>query len=528
MFSGFSIFVQLIVLKMSQTEIQPTQNIKNNPKIMKAWAVYDWANSVYSLVITSTIFPIYYSIITTAYEKKEFVQETGRWIDVPVRHMITILGKEYQPDAVYGYSLTISFLIVVLLSPFLSSLADTIGNKKSFLQFFCYLGATSCMGLAMFTGMHNVFLGLLFSITASVGFWGSLVFYNSFLPDIATRDRQDALSAKGYVYGYIGSVVLVVLCLVLIMFLAKGEEQKLIFTRITFLLTGAWWFGFSQYTFKHLPQFGDVKEKLPKDLVLLNYKNIFKRHEEQGGFFEVLKDNISFYKDIAKESFKELFKVGRGLFKDRNLKFFLSSFFFYSVGMQTIFLMATLFGKSEINLAQDKLIGTLLIIQIEAIIGAVIFSRLSRKIGNKNVISIAVVLWIVACIWAFFLNKENPTVEYQFYGVAAVVGLVMGGLQAMSRSTYSKLLPENSMENTTFFSFYDVLEKMAIIVGTFVFALFIDKYDTLIRIFAKIDVVLPSASGMRFAAFSMAIFFFVGLVLIRFLEVPKVKNMDTL
>ncbi|SEM83558.1 MFS transporter, UMF1 family [Chryseobacterium taichungense] len=510
---------------MSEIENLQTQNIKNNPKIMKAWAVYDWANSVYSLVITSTIFPIYYSILTTAYEKKEYVQETKSYIDVPVRHMITIFGKEYQPDAVYGYSLTISFFIVVLLSPFLSSLADTIGNKKSFLQFFCYLGATSCMGLAMFTGMHNVFLGLLFSITASVGFWGSLVFYNSFLPDIATRDKQDALSAKGYVYGYIGSVVLVIICLLLIQVVAKGNpEKQLLFTRVSFLLTGAWWFGFSQYTFKHLPQFGDVKEKLPKDLVLLNYKNIFKKHEEQGGFFEVLKDNLCFYKDIGKESFNELFKVGKELFKHRNLKFFLSSFFFYSVGMQTIFLMATLFGKSEINLPQDKLIGTLLVIQIEAIIGAVIFSRLSRKIGNKNVISIAVILWIVACIWAYFLNKENPTVEYQFYGVAAVVGLVMGGLQAMSRSTYSKLLPENSMENTTFFSFYDVLEKIAIIVGTFVFALFIDKYDSLKEIFAKIDIILPSASGMRFAAFSMAIFFFVGLILIRFLKLTPPKN----
>lgn len=496
---------------MSETENQPVQNIKNNPKLMKAWAVYDWANSVYSLVITSTIFPIYYSILTTKHEEKQYVEETGRWIDVPVRHMIKIFGSEFQPDEIYGYSLTISFLIVVLLSPFLSSLADTIGNKKSFLQFFCYLGATSCMGLAMFTGMHNVFLGLLFSITASVGFWGSLVFYNSFLPDIATRDKQDALSAKGYVYGYLGSVVLVIICLVLIQVFAKGAEQQLLFTRISFLLTGAWWFGFSQYTFKHLPQFGDVKDKLPKDLVLLNYKNIFKKHEEQGGFFGVLKDNLSFYKDISKESFRELFKVGNELFKDKNLKFFLSSFFFYSVGMQTIFLMATLFGKSEINLAQDKLIGTLLVIQIEAIIGAVIFSRLSRKIGNKNVISIAIVLWIVACIWAFFLNKENPTVEYQFYGVAAVVGLVMGGLQAMSRSTYSKLLPEDSMENTTFFSFYDVLEKLAVILGTFIFATLIGQFN-----------------NMRYAALSMTLFFAAGLILIRFLNVKVVKNKDIL
>ena len=482
----------------------PENSIKNNPKIMRAWALYDWANSVYSLVITSTIFPIYYAILTTAYEKKEYVAESKRWIDVAVPHMITIFGKKYHPDTVYGYSLTLSFLIVVLLSPILSSLADTIGNKKSFLQFFCYLGATSCMGLAMFTGMGTVWLGLLFSVTASVGFWGSLVFYNSFLPDIATPDKQDALSARGYVYGYIGSVILVIICLVLIQVCAETPKQAAIYTRVSFLLTGAWWFGFSQYTFKHLPQFGQIKEQLPKDLVLLNYKNIFKSHTEQGGFFEVLKDNIGFYIDVFKQSFRELFKVGGHLFADKNLKFFLSSFFFYSVGMQTIFLMATLFGKREINMAQDKLIMTLLLIQIEAIIGALFFSWLSKKIGNKNVISITVALWIGACLSAYYLNKENPNVEYQFYGIAAVIGLVMGGLQAMSRSTYSKLLPQDSMDNTTFFSFYDVLEKIAIILGTFIFATLIEYYN-----------------NMRYAALSMTIFFAIGLILIRFM---KVKN----
>ncbi|MHA6697964.1 MFS transporter [Chryseobacterium sp. A301] len=496
---------------MSNSSLSPQGVIKNNPKIMKGWAFYDWANSVYSLVITSTIFPIYYSILTTQYERKEFLADQNRWINVPVRHEIELFGQSYHPDAIYGYSLTISFFIVVLISPFLSSLADTIGNKKSFLQFFCYLGATSCMGLAMFTGMENVFLGLLFSITASVGFWGSLVFYNSFLPDIATRDKQDALSARGYVYGYIGSVVLVVLCLLLIMVVAEGPKEQLIYTRVSFLLTAAWWFGFSQYTFKHLPVFGDIKEKLPKDLVLLNYKNIFKKHEENGGFFEVLKDNVNFYWDIARQSFRELFKVGNILFKDTNLKFFLSSFFFYSVGMQTIFLMATLFGKSEINLDQGRLIATLLVIQIEAIIGAILFSRLSRRIGNKNVISIAVGLWIVACLAAFFLNREDPNVEYQFYFVAGIVGLVMGGLQAMSRSTYSKLLPENSMDNTTFFSFYDVLEKLAIILGTFIFATLIEEFN-----------------NMRYAALSMVLFFLIGLVLIRFVKGSNSPNKEVL
>lgn len=492
---------------MSENQNPQNPNIKNNPKIMKAWAFYDWANSVYSLVITSTIFPIYYTILTTAYNKKEYVAAANEYQEVPVRNMITIFHHQYEPDAVLSFSYAISFLLVVFLSPFLSSLADTIGNKKSFLQFFCYLGATSCMGLAMFTGMHNVFLGLLFSITASVGFWGSLVFYNSFLPDIATPDKQDSLSAKGYIYGYVGSVVLLIICLILIQVVAKDEHQANLLIRISFLLTGAWWFGFSQYTFKHLPQFGDVKEKLPKDLVLLNYKNIFQKHEEQGGFWEVLKDNISFYIDVMKESFKELFKVGKGLFGDKNLKYFLSSFFFYSVGMQTIFLMATPFGSNVVFPKHDekfKLIITILVIQVIAIFGAFLFSKLSKKIGNKNVITIAVVIWIVCCISAFSLNKENPNLQYQFYGLAALIGLVMGGLQALSRSTYSKLLPENSMENTTFFSFYDVLEKIAIIFGMVIFSIFIQKFH-----------------NMQYAFIAMSAFFALGAILVRFV---KIKN----
>ena len=494
---------------MSEIENLPTENIKNNPKITKAWAVYDWANSVYSLVITSTIFPIYYTNITTAYKKNVVIEGSGLIREEVVPHMINIFGSAYEPAAIFSFSLTISFLIVVIISPILSSLADTIGNKKSFLQFFCYLGATSCMGLAMFTGMQNVFLGLLFSITASVGFWGSLVFYNSFLPDIATPDKQDALSAKGYVYGYLGSVVLLIICLLLIKMVANTPEETKIYTRITFLITGAWWFGFSQYTFKHLPSFGIIKDKLPKDLVLLNYKNIFKKHKEHGGTLEVMKDNFAFYKDIAKESFKELFKVGANLFANRNLKFFLSSFFFYSIGMQTIFLMATLFGTSEIftkEKDQPKLIITILVIQIVAIFGALAFSRMSKSIGNKNVISIAVFIWIICCLSAFFLNKENPNVEVQFYTLAAFIGLVMGGLQAMSRSTYSKLLPVDSMDNTTYFSFYDVLEKLAIIFGSIIFG-----------------VVIQYFHNMRFAFVAMSVFFAVGLILIRFL---KLKNQD--
>lgn len=480
------------------SNIKQNKQIKNNPKIMKAWAFYDWANSVYSLVITSTIFPIYYSLLTSYKIMKGGEEETAR-------HLIHLFGRDFQPDAIYGYALMLSFIIVVFISPILSSLADTIGNKKSFLQFFAYLGATSCMGLAMFTGMNNVFLGLLFSITASVGFWGSLVFYNSFLPDIATPDKQDTLSARGYIFGYIGSVLLVLICLGLIIGLGAGDTLKTkMYIRISFLLTGAWWFGFSQYTFRYLPQFGEVKDQLPKDLVLLNHKNLFKNHQENGGFWLVVKSNLVFYKEIIKESYRELLKVKKELFESNNLKFYLSGFFFYSVGLQTIFLMAPLFGKNELFLETEELIITLLIMQVLAIIGSLLFSRLSKVIGNINVISIAVILWVGACLSAYFLNTENPYAKNQFYGLAGLVGLVMGGLQAMSRSTYSQLLPQDSMENTTYFSFYDILEKIAIVLGMLMFS-------TLIELFGN----------MRVSMLSMSVFFLLGLILTRYVKMKK-------
>jgi len=422
---------------------------KNNKKIVNAWKFYDWANSVHSLVIASAIFPIYYGGVTTAADGSP----------------VNFLG--FNPDAAFNFSLAICFFVVILLSPVLSSIADTIGNKKKFLQFFCYLGSLSCMAMFFFTP-DKVWLGLLLNILAGIGYWGSMVFYNAYLPEISSEDQMDKVSAQGFMVGYIGSVILLIVCLLLIMFVGKGNEG--FWTRISFVLTGIWWMGFAQYTFKHLPV-NIYNKKIPKS--------------------------------IFKSSFAELYKTWQELKQIKVLRTFLGSFFFYSLGMQTIFLVAALFGQKEIGLTSDKLIMTILLIQIEAVLGAWLFSFLSGKIGNRNTLLIGIFIWIFVCILGYAINRESPSVEMQFYVMAALVGLVMGGIQALSRSTYAKLLPPTE-DHTTYFSFYDVFEKIALCLGLFIFGLIIEM-----------------TNGMKVSALAMGFSFAVSFVIMCFLRMKK-------
>ncbi|MFA5620556.1 MAG: MFS transporter [Weeksellaceae bacterium] len=424
---------------------------KNDPKVINAWKFYDWANSVHSLVIASAVFPIYYGAITLADS------------ETPVK----FLG--FHPEAAFNFSLALCFFIVILISPVLSSIADTIGNKKKFLKFFCYLGSISCMLMFFFTS-ERIWLGLLLNVLAGIGYWGSIVFYNAYLPEITTEDKVDKVSAGGFIVGYIGSVILLVFCLILIQVIGKGNEG--LFTRISFVLVGLWWMGFAQITFRRLP-INIYQKKIPKNII--------------------------------RSSFKELIKVFRELNNIKSLRIFLGSFFFFSLGMQTIFLVAALFGQSEIGLGTEKLILTILVIQIEAILGAWLFSFLSGKIGNRNTLLIGLFIWIIVCLLAFFINKNSPNAEMQFYLMAALVGLVMGGIQPLARSTYAKLLPETE-EHTTYFSFYDVFEKAALVLGLFIFGLLIELTD-----------------GMKTSALAMGVSFLISFIIMTFLRMKKTE-----
>ena len=413
-------------------------------KVINAWAFYDWANSVYNLTITSTIFPIYWTAVSTTNGSTK----------------VEFFGRFYENTALYSYALSLSFLIVALISPILSGIADYNGSKKRFLQTFCFIGSVSCSALFFFN-RSNIEFGILAFMMGTIGWAGSLVFYNSYLPEIATDDEQDKVSAKGFALGYVGSSLLLILNLIVILFPESFgiPKESSLPARIAFMAVGIWWFGFAQYTFYYMPK-------------------------NKSGFNLKLD---SFWK-----GYKELASVWNQLKQHRNLKSFLYAFFFFTMGIQTVMYVAALFGSKELKLKSGQLIATILIIQFVAIGGAYLFAYISKKLGNINALLIALCIWVCICISAYFVVNAN-----QFYLLALSVGIVMGGSQSLSRSTYSKLLPENTKDTTSFFSFYDTSEKIAIVLGT-----------------ASYGLIEELTGSMRNSVFTLGAFFIIGLLLL--------------
>lgn len=464
-------------------------------KVINGWAMFDWANSVYNLVITTTFFPIYFTAATKSAFKSE---------------QIPFLGRKFENSALYDYTLGVAYFIIALSYPILTSIADIRGNKKNFMRFFTYTGSIGCSGLFLFYG-SNVGYGIICFMLAAMGFVGSLVFYNAYLPEIAAPEDRDRISAKGYTYGYIGSVLLQIIGFALVIGMPGKESLA---SRITFLLVGLWWFGFAQITFARLPSGASSSHK---------------------------KGN-----NIFTEGFSEMKKVYHQVTHMPVLKRYLRGFFFYSMGVQTVMLAATLFGSKLLKLEDTKLIITVVIIQLVAIIGAIAMSKLSARFGNLKVLMGVVLFWILICIAAFGiatkaeplkfyfdkidvlkaekeeLNNSDPSpinikdllqqnaakietiqkevaplqspIEYGFYGLAIAVGLVMGGIQSLSRSTYSKLMPETA-DTASFFSYYDLTEKIAIVIGMFSFG-FIEELT----------------GSMKNSVLSLIIFFGIGLI----------------
>ena len=434
-----------------------------NKKIINGWAMYDWANSVYNLVITTTFFPVLYNALSKA---------------APHNGTITFMGRQFAAVPFKDYCMAASFMVVVIMIPILSSIADSRGSKKKFMFLFCTLGSICCSALFFFN-TNNILLSLLLFCVATIGFYGSQVFYNSYLPEIAAVKDQDRISAKGYTYGYIGSVILQLVGFGLVVY--YGDSNKLFPLQLTFLLVGLWWFGFAQITFNRLPATSPAVAK-PSN-------------------------------NILTDGWHELNKVIKQLRHMPTLKRYLISFFLYSTGVQTIMLAASDFGLTELMLPDSILIFTIVIIQLVAILGAITMAKISSKIGNINTLLITVAMWVLICISGYLLGQKalllkpyaiqieaqqkklttltdtvqiaqikqqiitiendmkplQQPITYLFYLLAAAVGIVMGGIQALSRATYAKLMPPDTKDTASFFSFYDVTEKLSIVVGIFSF-----------------------------------------------------------
>ncbi|WP_375417643.1 MFS transporter [uncultured Hymenobacter sp.] len=421
---------------------------KDDRRITRGWTFYDWANSVYPLVITSSIFPIYWSSII----KQITATESGQ-------SPVEFLGLRVPGSSLLNYAISFSFLLIALVSPFLTALADFSGRKKLFLQVFCYLGAASCAGLFFFSPATLTLSTFIF-VAATVGFSGSIVFYNSYLPEISSEEKFDSLSARGFSMGYVGSVILLVICLVINQFHDAVGVSAARAAQLSFLLTGLWWAGFAQIPFRTLPADPGrpAGATASTDGWLLN-------------------------------GFRELGKVWDQLAGLPTLKKFLLAYFTYNMGVQTVMYVATLFGTDELHLPDQALIITILLLQVVAILGAWLFAKLSARIGNTRALSWAVFIWMLICIAGYFVQAG-----WSFYALAAVIGLTMGAVQSLSRSTYSKIIPENTPNTAAFFSFFDVTEKLSIVIGTAVFGI--------------INQVMGS---MRYSILALIVFFVLGL-----------------
>lgn len=428
--------------------------VKGDPKIVRAWVMYDWANSVYQLTISSTIFPIYYNSVT--------------------RHgddfMVSFFGWKVVNTVLYSWSIAAAYLIVAIGSPLFSSMADYTGRRKGFMRAFTWIGAISCGALYFFDPQH-IELGIIAFTMGTVGYGGSIVFYNSFLPVIAEPEDQDRISARGYSMGYLGGVILLVFNLWMIMMpewfgIPKGSALP---ARISFVTVCIWWIGFSTMTFSKLPKY-TYSKRLHHESVLIN-------------------------------GYRELRVVFDQVRQSYDLSIYLLGFFFVMMGILTTMFMAAPFGEKQLNLTDKVLIPTVLVIQLVGMFGAWFFSRLSGKIGNLRAMICAVIAWIIVCFYAYTITNATGFVTAAFF-----IGLVMGGSQSLARSTYSKMLPETT-DHTSFFSFYDVTEKLATVAGTFSFG-----------------IIEAITGSMRYSVLAITIFFAIGIVFLLMLLVHRRKH----
>lgn len=421
--------------------------LKQFTRAERGWIMYDWANSAFSAIISAIILPNFYTTITAG------IPEAGpRW----------------------GYATSIATLICAVCAPFFGTLGDYKGYKKKLFTIFVLLGVIATGALA-FTS--NWQLMLVLYILGTIGFNASCVFYDGFLPDVTTEARMDKVSTYGYGLGYIGgSTIPLLIAMALIMLGENWGIPSDVACQISFMITAVWWLLFTIPMWRHVHQ--------------VHYT------EHQG--------------NVISQSFQRISTVGKRIIKIRPLVYFLIAYFFYIDGVGTIIHMATIFG-TNMGLDSNYLIVILLVVQLVAFPFAILYGKMSVKYGVRNMILFGIATYMVVCLVALGLEPLRLMGEIPlllgFVVLAFLVGTAQGGIQALSRSFYGKLVPENSANE--FFGFFDIFGKFSAVLGPFLFSL-----------------VWDSTQQVHLGIIPVLLMFVIGLLL--FLKVPSSMKKITL
>lgn len=413
--------------------------------------MYDWADSAFATSILAAILPVYFASL---------VPEGGviiEWGPVSFRT---------SSSALWAYAVSFSLLVTALTAPILGALADFSSSRKKFLFAFTYVGAALTL-MFYFVRHGDYWLCLGIFVAANIGFAGATPFYNAFLPEIAGEGEIDTVSGKGYAYGYLGGGILLALHVLLITFHeAFGIGDKSVSIRISLSSVGLWWGLFAIPTFLWVPE-------------------TVRSQDREAGV------------SCVSYGFRRFFNTLRGFGRYRDMLWFLIAFLVYNDGIQTVIAMAAIFGKTALGLDTGTLIGTLLMTQFIAWPGAVLFARLARRIGSKNCVMATLMLWMVIVAYAYFIRSS-----IEFWILGGLVGVILGGSQAISRSLYAQLVPK--ARAAEFFGFFAVSNKFASIFGPLIFGLITDLSE-----------------DPRNAVVSLVVFFVAGMMLLSRVDVER-------